>query len=243
MSEEKLQAYALGELPPEEATAVAAAIAKDPALQERALRYRIIREGFRQQRVNKLQEELLAYDKTLAPPTSTAPAAAPPPRRAWFKTWWLLVILLLLALAGYWATRTESDPLPDLFYEAPYDPSVAGGQATEAALQEAEDLFFAEDYAAARERFEALLEEEEYRSTARFYLPHASFKLREYEAAAEQFRMALADDNNGEERRNLLRWNAMINRLARGEDVTADLQEDWPPRYRVNDLRKALENR
>jgi len=75
MTEQKIQAYVLGELPPEEAALVAEALAQNPTLAALAREYEQIAEGFRQQRVAALQQELLAFDQTLpAPPPRPAPA-------------------------------------------------------------------------------------------------------------------------------------------------------------------------
>lgn len=252
MSEELLQAYVMGELPPAEAAEVAAAIAADPGLQAREIRYRTIREGFRRQRVRGIMDGLLAPDNTSLPVSGPAPAAPPeksptsPEKPSGTRKWWLygIVALLFVLVSGYLLTKAGQPDLPEEFFEMPASDAVASSTDDEALYVEARKQFFGERFAAAHSSFVRLRDESEgYRSLAGFYLPHASFRLGKYDRAAVEFTTALRDNNLDFGQQNLLRWNAMINRLARGEDISADLNQEWPQGFRRDELKRALNER
>ena len=262
MTEQKIQAYVLGELPPEEAALVAEALAQAPALAALAREYEQIAEGFRQQRVAALQQELLAFDQTLpAPPTRPAPAprlsrgpdeernsgAAPTkPRRF---TWWPFLLAVTLLIGALVVFLPQDGPpaeasLSERYYEPPANPTTAGNQSQDAAYRQAINQFFnEEDYSGAHQRFSSLAEVGDYQTAARFYLPHASFSLSQHKRAEVEFDEALADANMKPEWAALLRWNNMINDLEQGRDITGELARTWPPGYRAGELRKELAER
>jgi hypothetical protein len=270
MTEEKIQSYVLGELSAEESAEVAAAIGRDPKLQDRERRYRLIRDGFRQKRISGIQAELLAFDNTLSPLPSPAPAPAPtqavgpevggagkiePKRKSWItrlqpkrrsrrkqlQPFLLVVAVLLGMLSLYWLQPSPTETLAQSYYIDPPEPDKPSTENVSQVYLEALDYFFIKkDYARARTSFTILIKEADFRSTARFYLPHTNFKLREYERANGQFAQALVDDNQPPLRRTLLRWNAMIIHLALGKDISLELANEWPANYPISALREAL---
>lgn len=256
MTEEQIQAYVMGELLPEEAALVAEAVAQDPNLAALAKEYEQIATGFRQQRVTALQQELLAYDKTLpAPPTSSAPAAAPkkateipndPTAKAGrLPRWPFLLLAATIVIGSLLFLLPQDDPVSDRslseqFYVPPGNPRTASNQSQgDVAYQEAITQFFADDYANAHIKFTNLATAGDSQTDARFYLPHASFSLGKHDRADTEFQQALADPNMKPDWVMQLRWNAMINNLEQGEDISEDLAKDWG-QYSAEALRKAL---
>lgn len=242
MTELQIQAYVMGELPPEEAALVAEAIAQDRSLAALEQEYQTIKEGFRRQRVQALQQKMLAYDKTLPPPPT------PPASRGWAKGlgfWLTTFVSVMLICSGAWVfwqmNEYADDAIAHRYFKAPPNPSTASGADDRLLFLDATEHYFSGDYASAHTSFEELAKGETFSASSKLFLPHASFELEAHKRAAKEFLEGLSDENLDATDLKLLRWNQLVNDLALGKDVRTRIEdEDWPQSFRADDLIKEL---
>lgn len=242
MTEQQIQAYVMGELPPQEAALVAEALAQDPALAEMAREYERIKEGFRQRRVAELQQQLLDYDKTLpAPPTSPAPAAAPKKGNRFWPFGILILAILLGSFVFRQITHYTNEAIAQRYFQAPPDPRVAGEIDSQELFMTAIEDYFAKNYSEAHKVFIQLAAGESHSTDGRLFSPHASFRLKSYSRASVEFANAMNDDNFVQSELQLLRWNNLVNDLALNKEITSGLKaETWPQSYNVQALEEDL---
>lgn len=239
MTEKEIQDYVMGTLPPAEAEAVAKTIAGDPDLQRVAEQYEVIFGVFRRERAADIEIGLNDYEATLPDPGTDSPGESSSSFR-W--PWWLGGFLLCMLVASailFWPSGDTNESLTEAYFEKLRDPRIAGVDDNIVNYNQAIDQYFSGDYSAAVTTFSGLVDDEEYGTDALFYLPHAAYWLGDYEKASSQFRLALENPNLSPSTRELLRWNAMVNDLARGEDITDQLNEEWTSYYRADELRAA----
>jgi len=244
MTELQIQAYVMGELPPEEAALVAEAIAQDPNLAALEQEYKTIKEGFRRQRVLDLQQKTLEYDKSLPPPP------IPPSSGGWARgrRFWSAIFASLILLSGVgwvlWQKNYYSNySIARRYFERPPNPNVASGSDSRTLLLKATDEYFDGNYETAHTRFKELSQGEAFSSSAKLYLPHASFKLNEHERAGTEFFEGLNDENLDLPDLKLLRWNNIVNDIALGKEVITRINaEKWPVAYEADALLKDLDS-
>ena len=237
MNEEKIQDYVMGTLPAGEVTAVAAAIAKDPELAKLAEQHSIILSALRQQRAQRIAEELNTLEEQLPPPPSS------PPKGGGNLRWILSIALLLIVLAGgaaYQSAQFTDAALAERYFELPLDPRIAGTTEDEAAYYLAIESFFAGDYAEAQAGFSSLRESEFYATEARFYLAHAAHLNGDFTEADAAFAATIADPNLLPENLQVAQWNEMINDLRRGEDVSESIRQFSSTAFQLEALQEDL---
>lgn len=248
MTEQQIQAYVMGELPPEEAALVAEALAQDPSLAALEEEYRTIKEGFRRQRVKALQQATLDYDKTLPPPPT------PPTSGGWVRgiRFGLIALITAIVLSAGLAIQKKryyaDEAVAQRYFQDPPDTRVAGANGDidsigQLLFDNAIEQYFSGDYPAAHANFEQLADVEGFVASAKLYLPHASFKLEDYTTAALEFEAGLQDPNLAPPSLRLLRWNNIVNDLALGKDIVPRLEDEkWPQSFKAEVLREELDS-
>lgn len=251
MTEQQLQDYANGLLPPAEAEAVSAAIAGDPELARKASAYERMFAALRRQRLTEIETELASFTDELPLPGEPSPNPEPGDRaklprkqgRTRFIRWFLVAAAVALLVFAFWPSAPSRAEVAATYFEKPRDERLAAPTpASRALLGQAIDAYYSGDYAAAAASFSALKDSAAFRADVLLYLPHALHEAGELAAADLQFEESLRFDQFPAYERELLRWNAMINDLARGEDITQDLAGEWSTIFDVEGLREASAN-
>ena len=251
MTEQQLQDYASGKLPPEEAAAVKEAVAGDPTLAAKVAEYERLFAALRRERLEEIEEELEEFIEELPvpgekenPTEKTAKVVTLPEReRRRFPLRWIAgaAAAVALLLFIFWPKAPVRAELVASYFAPPENDGPAGEIDPETLdLDRAKETFFAGRYAAAVAAFKQLLDSAEYRGSARFYLPFALHLAGDLTAADRAFAEALADNQYEAKDRERLRWNAMLNDLARGEDISEQLARPWSERYPAEELRTAV---
>lgn len=218
ISEEQVWAYLNGELDEETAKDVARAIAEDAALQQIADDYEVLLKGLRQKRTNAYAAEAMEVIETVDTPQK------PSSRRSW----WLIIAAAFLIGSIAWVVSRPAPPEPEdiakEFFRLPADPSVAGGTASDNFNAGLDAFFSAQDYDAAIQNWSTILSDSLYGNSASYYLGHAYFLHQEYDNAFDQLQNSVTQEAlfSPAELADL-RWNILITRLARGEDISAEV--------------------
>jgi len=242
MTEQQIQAYVMGELPPEEAALVAEAIAQDSSLAALEQEYKTIKEGFRRQRVLALQQKILEYDKTLPPPPK------PPTSGGWTKGlrfWFVTLAFAMLICGGAWVlwqmSEYTDEAIAHRYFQNPPDPITANAEDDWLLYLNAAEQYFSGNFTSAYTSFTELAKGDEFTSNSKLFLPHTSFQLEAHERAAAEFLECLKDDNFDGSDFKLLRWNQLVNDIALGKDVRSRIEaENWPRSFKADGLTTEL---
>ncbi|MEL7162971.1 MAG: hypothetical protein AAFN92_19585, partial [Bacteroidota bacterium] len=227
------------------------AVATDPALAQRVKEYEKIFAGLRRERLEEIEEEIEEFieelpipgEKEKKPDETAKVVTLPTKHSSKLPLRWIAgaaaAIALLLVL--FWPSTPDRAELVANYLALPEDESTAGASDPgEIVFDQAEDDFFSGRYAAAAAAFQRLLDSTQFSASARYYLPFALHQAGDLEGADQAFSTALADNEYPEEDRERLRWNAMLNDLARGEDITTQLAAKWSTDYQAAELRKKV---
>lgn len=226
--DETIQDYVFGELGPDEARAVAAAIKGNPAAEATEKRYKATRTALARERYGEMnQRDATRRTRARIKRFSMATAA-------------MLVGFIVLGTVQHRNYSNEMVAQRN-FDEGFVPPPLAGKN--NPVLGQAKQDYADGNYEAARAGFEQLRSDSIDGPTARLYLSVIAFRTKEYREATERYDGFIAEDIRSlqeKDRRQAMRWNAMLNRLARGEDIEAELESgDWDPE-KVAALRKQL---
>lgn len=235
VDEAQVQAYVFGELSSEEAAEVARQIGEHPELREWADKYETIRGGLISERAGVLANTVLKV-KRPAP----APVKEPSGKKGYF---WAAAasVLMLLSIWGVWQYQNHSpEAIANRHFLMPLNPNVAGVGDNNVTMSQGTDAFFAGQYERSREVFSALSDNPNYGTTARYFLPHAAFLLKDYARASQEFERVLEDENLTEEKKQRARWNTMMADLAVRKEISDNLTVSWPEAW-LGPLREELD--
>lgn len=228
IDEDKIIAYLLNELDEPEHEAMTARIREDDSLQQTVEAYRRMLGGFRAKRVEKLAKSIATYESTLSTPEEASDRA--PGKKGRFSGRSLMIGLLILAgvalLSGflYSSSYYSDEALARRHFLMPADPAVAGDQQATTFLEAVEVFFNAQDYERAGALLATIPANSPYFSQALYLMAHADFLRGAYPGARAGFAfLSQRSDQYSPEQQRRIAWNALISRLAVGEDIGSQL--------------------